>query len=151
MNKVFNKGLAVVLLLLFLLSAGNNAQAVAANEGIQPLASDYLSHYSAYVYSPGNGKIEVWFTVHGNGIIDEIGALTIVLRESTDRTNWRTAKTFRYKDYDDMLFYGESMVSSHVEYSGEVGKYYSAIVTVWGGSGGEGDSRQITTYTIKAE
>ncbi len=104
MNKVFNKGLAVVLSLLFLLSAGNNAQAVAANEGIQPLASDYLSHYSAYVYSPGNGKIEVWFTVHGNGIIDEIGALTIVLRESTDRTNWRTAKTFRYKDYDDMLF-----------------------------------------------
>lgn len=150
MNKIYNKGLALILSFLLVLSVNNNAQAATSDEGIQPFASDYLSHYSAYVYSPGDGKIEVWFTVHGNGVIDEIGALTIVLRESTDRENWSTAKTFRYRNYDGMLFYNRSSVSSHVEYSGEVGTYYSAIVTVWGGSGGKGDSRQITTYTIQA-
>lgn len=150
MKKFYSKSIAMILSIALLLSTGNTAQAISTNNSIQPRASDYLVNYSAYVYSPGDGKIEVWFTVNAKTVLDEIGALTIVLRESTDRKNWTTAKTFRYKNYDNMLFYNESLVSSHVEYSGEVGTYYSAIVTVWGGSGGKGDSRQITTYTIQA-
>ena len=40
-------------------------------------ASVQLDDYFAYLVPAGNGKINIWFTVYGNGALKEIGATQI--------------------------------------------------------------------------
>lgn len=113
-------------------------------------ASDYLTCYSASVYSDGSGEVSVWFDVTGTNYMDEIGALTILLQESSNNSTWSTVKTFRYTDYPNMMEYNSVDCVSGVYYSGVDGRYYRAYVTVWAGKDGGGDSRQILTSVIQA-
>lgn len=113
-------------------------------------ASYYLDSYSAYVYPAGWGKIEVWVSVDGVDYMDEIGALSIYLYESTDNENWTLKKTFDYPDYPDMLRYNDIYHNGHVEYSGTIGRYYKAYVCVWAGKDGDGDTRYFWTSSKKA-
>ena len=150
MTKLHHRIVSLALSVLFALSLCGNAFAARYEESVQPQASNYLNGYTAYVYSPGNGKVQVWFTVSGAGVMDELGALTVILKESTDQQNWTIAKVFRFTNTSDMLFYNRSAVSSHVECTGVAGRYYAAAVTVWGGKNGNGDSRQVTTPIAQA-
>lgn len=113
-------------------------------------ASDYLDYYSASLYSDGSGEVSVWFDVTGTGTMDEIGALTILLQESSNNSTWSTVKTFRYTDYSNMMEYDSIDCVSGVYYSGNAGRYYRAYVTVWAGKDGGGDSRQILTSVVQA-
>ena len=113
-------------------------------------ASDYLSGYSAYVYSAGLGKMQVWFTVDGTGYMDEIGTLEIQLYESKDNESWTWVKTFNYTDYSDMLVYDDFTHTGHIEYKGTIGRYYKAYVCVWAGKNGNGDTRYFWTSPKKA-
>ena len=77
----------VALCLIISLIVPVSADAVESNP-IMPLASYYLDAYSAYVYVTASGQVQVWFEVMGTDDMDEIGALSIMLYESSDGTNW---------------------------------------------------------------
>lgn len=144
MNKRLSRSIAFFLTVVLIVSMG--ASATAATE-----ASDYLDSYSAYTYAAGSGKIQIWFDVTGTGTMNKIGALTIVLKESTDGSTWTTVQTFRYTSYSSMLASNKATHTSNVDYSGVSGRYYQAVVTVWAGTSDTvGDSRQITTSKVKA-
>jgi hypothetical protein len=124
---------------------------VAEAKAVEPTrASDYLDFYSAYVYAEGGGLVSVWFDVTATGTMDEVGAITILLQESSNNSTWSTVKTFLYTDYPNMMKYNRIDCVSGVYYSGIAGRYYRAYVTVWAGKGGNGDSRQILTTSIRA-
>lgn len=111
----------------------------------QPRASYYLDSYSAYVYLPGTGEVQVYFYVEGTNYMDEIGALRIELYESTDGTNWDLVETFNHDTTAGMLSYIDDYHSGYVSYNGVAGRYYKAYVCIWGGKAGQGDTRWFWT------
>lgn len=114
-------------------------------ESIQPRASAYLNSYGAYVYLPGNGEVQVYFNVTGTNVMDELGALSISIYESTDGVNWTFKKTFTHDSTAGMLSYNDDFHTGHVTYNGIVGRYYKAYVCIWGGKNGQGDTRYFWT------
>jgi hypothetical protein len=112
---------------------------------VQPRASAYLDSYNAYVYLPGTGEVRVYFNVQGTNIMDELGALSIAIYESTDGTNWTWKKTFTHDSTSGMLGYGDFYHSGYVSYNGVAGRYYKAYVCIWGGKNGQGDTRYFWT------
>ena len=117
----------------------------AALETVQPRASAYLTSYSAYVYLPGNGQVQVYFDVTGTNVMDELGALSIKIYESTDGVNWTWKETFKHNTTAGMLSYNDAFHTGHVTYNGVVGRYYKAYVCIWGGKNGQGDTRYFWT------
>lgn len=117
---------------------------VGASE-ILPRASYYLTSYNAYVYLPGTGEVRVYFNAEGTGYMDELGALSISLYESTDGINWTWVKTFKHNTTAGMLSYNDDFHSGYVSYNGTAGRYYKAYVCIWGGKNGEGDTRYFWT------
>lgn len=113
-------------------------------------ASYYLDSYNSYIYPAGLGKIQVWFTVTGVDYMDDIGALTIQIYESTDQTNWTWVDTVRHTTQSNMLGHNAIYHSGHVDYSGTIGRYYKAYVTIWAGKDGAGDTRYFWTQPKKA-
>lgn len=134
--------LCLVIVFAFPVSAG-----ATSNESVMPRASYYLDAYSAYVYVTDSGEVQVWFDVMGTGDMDEIGALSIRLYESSNGTDWTRVETFLHEDCDTMLFYDDWYVSSHVSYpNGSTNKQYKAYVGVWAGKNGDGDTRYFWAY-----
>ena len=134
----------VMLLLVVALVCPVNANAV------EPRASDYLASYSAYVYSAGWGRIQVWFEVDGVDDMDEIGALELQIYESKDNENWYWVDTYSHTDYPNMLANNDYFYTSYVEYNGTMGRYYKAYVCVWAGKNGDGDTRYFWTSVKRA-
>ena len=110
-----------------------------------PLASDYLSSYDGIVTSEGNGTIKVSFTVVGTRVLDEIGASKIVIEKKAG-TYWIPVKTYTLSDYPKLATTNDYSYGSYVLYDGEVGTYYRAEITVFGGP----DSRTFLTPQRKA-
>ena len=119
-------------------------------EYIEPRASYYLDSYQAYVYPAGSGEIQVWFNVTADDYMDEIGALSIHIYESSDNSNWTYKATYRHTNYPDMLDSNDYYHSGHVTYQGAIGKYYKAYVCIWAGRDGGGDTRYFWTSAKKA-
>lgn len=115
-----------------------------------PRASYYLDSYNTYTYNAALGKIQIYFDVTGVNYMDEIGALTIQLYESTDNVNWTWVKTYKYNTSSGMLGYNKIYHSGHVDYQGTIGRYYKAYVCIWAGKNGEGDTRYLWTNIDKA-
>ena len=134
----------IALLLIFSLTLPISANA-AAVETVQPRASAYLDNYGAYVYLPGNGEVQVYFNVTGTGTMDELGALSIKVYESTDGVNWTWKETFMHDLTPGMLSYNDYFHYGCVTYNGVVGRYYKAYVCIWGGKDGQGDTRYFWT------
>ena len=122
----------------------------AVTETVQPRASLYLESYNAYIYAAGSGKIQVWFTVTGTDYMDEIGALTIRIYESTNNSTWTWKKSFTHESTSGMLDYNDYYHSGHVDYQGVAGRYYRAYVCVWAGENGDGDTRYFYTSSKRA-
>lgn len=136
----------IALILVITLITPCAAFSVVAEE-IQPYASKYLTSYSAYVYVTASGQAQVWFEVMGTGYMDEIGALSIILYESSDGTNWSIVKTFLHNSTSAMLYEDDYYVSSHVSWAnGSTSKQYKAYVGVYAGKNGTGDTRYFWAY-----
>ena len=140
-RSVFACFMAVVMMML-VLPGGVDAATV---EPVQPNASLYLSSYNAYVYLAGGGLVQVYFNVEGTGMMDELGALSIELYESTDKSNWTWVETFDYTLDSGMLAYNDFFHANHVDYQGVEGRYYKAYVCLWAGKDGKGDTRYFWT------
>lgn len=134
--------LAILMIIALVLPIGASA---AVSETAQPYSSAYLSSYNAYVYLPGGNEVRVYFNVEGTGYMDEIGALTIELHESTDGSNWSWVTSFTHDSTPGMLSYNDDFHSSYVSYNGVAGRYYKAYVCVWAGKNGSGNSRYFWT------
>ena len=139
----------IVICLVLSLVVPINANATTV-ESIEPRASYYLDSYQAYIYPAGNGEIQVWFNVTGDDYMDEIGALSIHIYESSDNSTWTYKTTYRHSAYPDMLGTNKIYHSGHVTYQGTVGKYYKAYVCIWAGKDGDGDTRYYWTSSKKA-
>lgn len=137
------------LCLIFVMTIPSYASA-AVIEPVTPNASYYLETYSAYTYPAGSGKIQVYFDVMGVTYMDDIGALSIRIYESTDNSNWTWVKTFKHTDTSSMLGHDAYYHASHVTYQGVAGRYYKAIVCIWAGKDDDGDSRYYYTSSKKA-
>ena len=96
---------SLIALVLVLSLAFPYSVAAATTDSVEPRASYYLTSYSAYVYVTDSGEVQVWFDVMGTGWMDEIGALSILLYESTDGINWTWVHTWRHEATDGMLFF----------------------------------------------
>lgn len=140
----FKNSFAMRVVALLLVFAMVVPMSVKAAE-IQPRASYYLDSYNAYVYLPGTGEVRVYFHVSGTNYMDELGALSISLYESTDGINWTWKKTFTHDSTSGMLSYNDDFHSSYVSYNGVAGRYYKAYVCIWGGKDGDGDTRYFWT------
>lgn len=141
-KSLFVKITALLLVLVFICPVHTGA--------LEPRASDYLTSYNAYPYAAGWGKIQIWFDVTGVTYMDDIGALTIQIYESTDNTNWTWVESFTNATTPSMLCQNDYYYQSHVEYQGVIGRYYKAYVCIWAGKDGGGDTRYFWTGPIKA-
>lgn len=146
-RSVVLKIVAMVLAISFVVPCYADAAAV---EPVQPMASYYLCSYNSYVCAMGSGRLEVWFSVTGVNIMDEIGTLSIQLYESTDKENWEWVDTFLFEDYPSMLAYDDYFHSDCVSYQGVAGRYYKAYVGIWAGKNGDGDTRYMWTGVEQA-
>ena len=139
----------IALILVFSLTAPLYVSA-ASEEHVQPRASYYLDSYNTYICAMGSGKLQIWYTVVGVTDMDEIGVLSIVLYESSDKTNWTHVKTYSHQNYSTMLIEDDWAHSSYVSYNGTAGKYYKANVCIWAGKNGSGDTRYMWTPVERA-
>ena len=140
----FFRIVAFLLVVVFLLPTNINAT------GNTPRASYYLESYNSYIYNGALGKIQVYFDVTGVHYMDEIGALTVRIYESTDKETWTWVHTVQYTAQPTMLGYNKVFHSDHVDYQGTIGRYYKAYVTIWAGKDGDGDTRYMWTQPQKA-
>lgn len=123
--------------------------ASATDDNIQPLASDYLYAYTAYIADKGNGDLSVQFSVNGSGIMNQIGVSSIKLQWSTNNINWNTIKTFDSEDYPQMLGSNRSRYASSVSYDGTEGWYYRASVTFYASDNYGSDSITMWTSSVQ--
>ena len=130
--------------LVISLCAPIGAQA-AMPETIQPLASAYLTDYTAYICAMGDGNLEIWWEITGTRTLADIGVLVVYLYESTDNVNFGWVKTFQCYDYTNMLWHNNFFSMDHVDYEGVPGRYYKAYVQIWAGPEDGGDTRYIWT------
>ena len=61
-------------------------------------ASVFFGAYDSFLRNPSGTIIQIWFDVVGNGSMDEIGASTIVVEQSSDGIQWTAVKTFLKED-----------------------------------------------------
>lgn len=123
----------------------------AQQETVQPLSSYYLSSYTAGISRSGGGKIQVYADVVAKRVMDEIGALEMVVYESVDNITWTQVRTYSHTDHSYMLATDDIQYCSYVDYYGIAGRYYKAYVTIWAGRDGGGDTRYIwTTPSVRA-
>lgn len=139
----------IALFLVFSLTVPVAANAATA-EPVIPMASYYIDVYNSYVCVMGFGRIEVWFDVMGTGDMDEIGALSIMVYESTDNMTWKHVKSYLHETYSTMLIEDDFFHCSSVSYQGVPGRYYKAYVCIWAGKNGGGDSRYMWTSVKQA-
>ena len=141
------KIVAMCLAIILMIPSYANAAVI---EPIEPLASDYLTSYQAYVYPAGSGEIQVWFSVTADDYMDELGALSIHIYESSDNSTWTYKATYRHADFPGMLGTDDYYHSGHISYQGVKGRYYKAYVCIWAGKDGGGDTRYYWTSAKKA-
>ena len=130
----------LLVMVLFFSAAGLPALAT-----VQSRSSDYLSLYNGYIYPAGNGEIQVWFKVTGAGTQEALGALSIQIYESTDNSNWTLVRAYSHNTYPNMMAYNTYYHSGHVDYQGVAGRYYRAMISIWGGGMTIGDNRHFYT------
>ena len=140
----------IIALLLIIVISSPFAIFANAADTTSTRASDYLNSYNSYIYNAAFGKIQIWFDVTGVHYMDEIGALTVKVYESTDNSTWTWVKTYKHDTTSGMLGENKVYYSSHVDYQGTIGRYYKAYVTIWAGKDGSGDSRYLWTNVQKA-
>lgn len=146
-NSMYFRLLSFILAFLLLLPCTAHAATI---EPIQPYASAYLTSYNTYICAMGGGDLQIWYTVVGDTDMDEIGVLSIILYESANNSTWTRVKTYSHENYSSMLVEDDFFHSSYVSYDGIAGKYYKALVCIWAGKNGSGDTRYMWTPVERA-
>lgn len=120
MKKSLIRSIALVLMLVMLLST----VAFASTE-----SSAYIAVTGAYFNRSGN-NVNIYFSIVGRGLMDEIGVSEIWLYEKNGNT-YNLVYTFFADDpdyRDDMLSFNTTAKADHVTYAGSASSDYLAIL-----------------------
>lgn len=104
---------------------------VAAMENENARASSFFMSSDVYLYRATSTKFEAWFEVTALGGMDKLGASEIKIQESSDGENWTTVKTCTPTNYSNLIRENTGVHASYVSYTGTVGKYYRAKITLY--------------------
>ena len=104
---------------------------VAAMENENARASSFFMSSDVYLYRATSTKFEAWFEVTALGGMDKLGASEIKIQESSDGENWTTVKTCTPTNYSNLICNNTASHASYVSYTGTVGKYYRAKITLY--------------------
>lgn len=147
MKRYWKKATALFLtLVLFTVSIAIPAGAVTGRSSL------YLSYYRAWLTPVSGGKINVNVDVQAVDDMDNVGALTISMFESSDGgSTWNPDGTYTSALYPNMLdqdtyiYYDTAVV-----HEGTAGYKYYAVVTVYAGDNTGYDTREYQTTTVIA-
>lgn len=92
-------------------------------------SSAYIAYTSAWFTRSGD-DVNIYFSIVGRHLMDEIGVSEILLYEQNGNT-WSRVYTFEADNptyTSDMLSYNASAKADHVTYSGDSTKNYYAIL-----------------------
>ena len=116
-------------------------------------SSLYLSCYRAWLTPQSGGKINITIDVQAVDYMDNVGALTVEMYESTDGgVTWDRDGTYRSALFPELLqqdtyWYCETPIT----HQGTVGYKYFAVVTVYAGDSTGSDSKEYQTTTVTAK
>ena len=111
-------------------------------------SSAYISSTSAYFTRSGN-DVNIYFSIVGRGMMDEIGVSKIYLYEKSGNT-WSLVYTFDSDDptyTSDMLSFNASAKGDHVTYSGSSTKDYYALLYFYASNSNGSDTIHYYTYS----
>jgi len=111
-------------------------------------SSTYIGATNAYFTRSGN-DVNIYFTIVGRRIMNEIGVSEIYLYEKTGNT-WNLVYIFDSSDSnytDDMLSYNTSAKADHVTYSGSSSKDYLAILYFYAADDNGSDTIPYYSYS----
>lgn len=108
-------------------------------------ASDYLVSYGGSVYK-SDSTVYVSFAVTGTSTMDDIGALSIMVYESSDGEHYSLKSTFRHEATSGMLAHNTGFKAGTISFAGSVNKTYKAYICVYAGKNNDGDSRWFWAY-----
>ena len=111
-------------------------------------SSAYIAATNGYFTRSGN-NVNIYFSIVGRGIMNEIGVSEIYLYEKTGNT-WNLVYIFDSSDSDytdDMLSYNTSAKADHVTYSGSSSKDYLAILYFYAADDNGSDTIPYYSYS----
>ncbi len=104
---------------------------VAAMENENARASSFFGSSDVYLYKTSSTKFQAWFEVTAPTGMDKLGASEIKIQESSDGENWTTVKTCTMANYSNLICENTGTHGSYVSYTGTIGKYYRAKITLY--------------------
>lgn len=138
--KRFTRLVCIVLVAVLLLAVP--AQAAEVNSS---RASYYFGSSCVYLYQISETRFQVWYEVAAVGTMDVLGASVVKVQRSADGNTWTTLSTFTKDEYTDMVRRDTCLFAGCISYTGTVGYYYRAIITLYAKKGtGVGE---VTEYT----
>lgn len=141
MNRIV-KSVCLFLVVIMVLSVP-----VSAVENLSQRASNYFAAHSVYLYKTSGTQFQAWFEVTAVGTMQKLGASTIKIQRSTNKTNWTTVATYEMEDYSNMIDSNSSYHDGYVTYSFTKGYYYRAYVELYAkNSNGTGYYDAYTSY-----
>ncbi len=127
--KRFIKLIALVLVITTLLIVPAGA------ENVNDKASAYFMSSTIYLDKVSSTKFDACFSVGAYGIMDELGASSIKIQRSADGNSWTTMKTYTKESYSQLICENTSSHAAYVTYTGTVGYYYRAKITLYAKQG----------------
>lgn len=110
-----------------------------ATEDTTSRASHYIMSTCVYLSKIASIQFNIWYEVIALGIMDEVGAYSIRVQESTDGQNWTTVKTFYASSTPSMAIENDMGHTGYVTHTGRLGYYYRARIVLFARKGnGEG-------------
>lgn len=102
-----------------------------AVESADQRASNFFLGSSVYLNKTSSTEFQVWFEVSAVSGMQKLGASTIKVQRSTDKSNWTTVKTYEMEDYSNMVASSTGYHESYVTYTYTSGYYYRAYVELY--------------------
>lgn len=124
--KHFSRILSLLLAVVMVLAVH---AAAAENENAR--ASSFFMSSDVYLYQTSSTKFQAWFEVTALTGMDKLGASEIKIQESSDGVNWTTVKTCTMANYSNLICENTGTHGSYVSYTGTIGKYYRAKITLY--------------------
>ena len=148
MKRYFEKATALFLVISLLMVVF----AIPASAGLDR-SSLYLSYYAAWLTPKNNGAVDVTIDVQAVGDMDDVGATSVIIYESSDGgSTWTAVREYFSALVPDMLAHDTYMYfDTPVTHIGRPGNKYFAVITIYAGDSTGYDTREYQTTTITAK
>ena len=129
------------------------AAIIVPSSAVAERSSLYLSRYRAWLTPKNNGAINVNVDVQAVGDMDDIGATSIIMYESSDGgSTWTAVREYFSALVPNMLAHDTYLYyDTAVTHIGRPGNKYFAIITIYAGDSTGYDTRQYQTTTVTAK